>query len=223
MASPGWCQAQRLATAEPACPDRDEMSTLLRRLSSSLRAIGSKFSRSDECRIIIVGLDNSGKTTIINFLKNRRDEDDTDVVPTVGYSVETFRHKSLTMTVHDMSGQGKYRNLWEKQYSQIHGVVFVIDSTDRMRLCVARDELEMLRDHAALRSESIPILFLANKRDDPNHITPAECVLELGLEAIAERPWFIVGTNAKTGDGLEEAFDWLADNLVEKTVEEKHK
>jgi ADP-ribosylation factor-like protein 6 len=65
--------------------------------------------------VLCVGLDNSGKTTIINRLKPDRAQT-TDIVPTVGFTVEKFETQNLAFTVFDMSGQGRYRNLWEHYY-----------------------------------------------------------------------------------------------------------
>ena len=66
-----------------------------------------------------------GKTTIINHLKpaeSKRHE----IVPTVGFSVEQFSTKALKFQVFDMSGQGRYRTLWEHYYKDCHGIIFVI-------------------------------------------------------------------------------------------------
>lgn len=196
---------------------------MLRRLSSSLRSLTRKFSKSEECNVVIVGLDNAGKSTIINAIKMGKEStaDREEVAPTVGFRVETLSRSSLNITVFDMSGQDKYRNLWEKHFSQVHGVIFVVDSSDRMRMCVARDELEMILENTTMKDSDIPMLFLANKMDAPDHVSAAECVSQLGLEGIQERPWFIVSTNALTGEGLDEAFDWLADNVVALSAEEK--
>ena len=62
-----------------------------------------------------------------------------------------------------MSGQGRYRSLWEHYYSDVEAIIFVIDSTDRIRICVAREELEQLLDHGQIRDTMAPILFFANK------------------------------------------------------------
>ena len=43
-----------------------------------------------------------------------------------------------------MSGQGRYRNLWEHYYKEAQAIVFVIDCSDKIRMCVAKDELEIL-------------------------------------------------------------------------------
>ena len=87
-----------------------------------------------------------GKSTLINYMKPegyKRQE----IVPTIGYSVEQFSVGRINFTVFDMSGQGKSRALWEHYYRDAHAVIFVVDSTDRLRMEVAREELNNLLQH----------------------------------------------------------------------------
>merc|ERR1719247_3996804 len=134
------------------------------------RLFGQITPGKNKVRILCVGLDNSGKSTIINWLKPKKAMS-TDVVPTVGFSVEEFTKNGLAFTVFDMSGQGRYRNLWEHYYKEVGGIIFCIDSTDLIRMCVAKDELEALIAHAELNS--VPVVFFANKMDLPCAATPA--------------------------------------------------
>eukprot|EP00441_Pelagodinium_beii_P015063 CAMPEP_0197673088 /NCGR_PEP_ID=MMETSP1338-20131121/80329_1 /TAXON_ID=43686 ORGANISM="Pelagodinium beii, Strain RCC1491" /NCGR_SAMPLE_ID=MMETSP1338 /ASSEMBLY_ACC=CAM_ASM_000754 /LENGTH=124 /DNA_ID=CAMNT_0043253293 /DNA_START=69 /DNA_END=439 /DNA_ORIENTATION=- len=108
-----------------------------------------------ECAIIVVGLDNSGKSTLLNYLKPKK-ASSYEVVPTVGFSVEQFGKSGLQFTAFDMSGQGRYRSLWEKYYTDVQAIIFVVDSTDRIRMCVAKDELTQMLDHADLKTANIP-------------------------------------------------------------------
>lgn len=169
---------------------------MFRRLSSSLRFLSAKMQGTEECNIVIVGLDNGGKSTVINYLQSCKDAQAPsgaeEVAPTVGFRVETFKRNNLNFTAFDMSGQGKYRNLWEKQYTEVHGIIFVIDSSDKLRMAVARDELEMLLANDTVKSRSIPILFMANKKDREGAASPAECVKLLALEDIQQRAWSIM-------------------------------
>ena len=73
--------------------------------------------------------------------------------------------RNVGFTAFDMSGQGRYRNLWEHYYKECQGIVFVVDSSDKLRMVVAKDELDMLLQHPDIRSRKIPILFFANKMD----------------------------------------------------------
>jgi GTPase SAR1 family protein len=86
-----------------------------------------------------------------------------EVTPTVGFTIEEFSKNNISFTVYDMSGQGRYRSLWEYYYSDVQAIIYVLDSTDRIRMCVAKEELEILLNHAEIKPVRIPVLFFANK------------------------------------------------------------
>ena len=110
-------------------------------------------------------------------------------MPTVGFAVETFTKDNLGFTVFDMSGQGRYRNLWEHYYPECAGIIFCIDSTDKIRMCVAKDELESMLAEKNIKERSVPILFFANKMDLPTAESPVNCVQQLSLDKITDKPW----------------------------------
>jgi ADP-ribosylation factor-like protein 6 len=144
-----------------------------------------------EANILVVGLDNSGKTTIMNHFKPP-EEKTSEIVPTVGFNVEKFKIKNLTFTAFDMSGQGRYRNLWEHYYKGVQGIIFVIDSSDSLRLVVAKDELEMMLKHSDIASKpTIPILFFANKMDLKESLSSVRISQTLGLDQLKNKAWNI--------------------------------
>merc|ERR1712023_397576 len=108
--------------------------------------------------------DNSGKTTIINHIKPKQLQS-TEMTPTVGFSVEEFAKDNIQFTIFDMSGQSRYRSLWEHYYRDVQAIVYVLDSTDKIRMAVAKDELEQLLTHKDIAGREVPILFYANKMD----------------------------------------------------------
>ncbi|KAJ3035455.1 ADP-ribosylation factor-like protein 6 [Rhizophlyctis rosea] len=164
--------------------------------------------------ILCIGLDNSGKSTIINHFKFEKIPA-TEIIPTVGFTVDHFTtaKSRLQFTVFDMSGQGRYRDLWAAYYPDADAIIFVVDVADRVRVCVARDELEGCLGHRVLKAKKIPILFYANKMDLEGGMTPTECANAMGLENIKDRNWNIVACNALTGEGLDEGVDWLAGQI----------
>ncbi len=97
--------------------------------------MGGSFGKK-KSKIIIVGLDNSGKSTMINMLKPKKYAE-VEIAATVGFKVETFSKSKIDFTVFDMSGQSKYRSLWEQYYEEAEAIIFVIDSADRLRIKVA--------------------------------------------------------------------------------------
>ncbi|CAG0899108.1 unnamed protein product [Darwinula stevensoni] len=139
--------------------------------------------KKKECRVVVVGLDNSGKTTILNHFKPTEAKD-TLIVPTIGFAVEQFKYKNVVFSAWDMSGQSRYRNLWEQYYRDCQGIIFVIDSADSLRLVVAKDELDMLLEHENIQARHIPILLFANKMDLKDAMSPLEISRSLELSKL---------------------------------------
>eukprot|EP00921_Rhytidocystis_pertsovi_P004744 GHVQ01008237.1.p1 GENE.GHVQ01008237.1~~GHVQ01008237.1.p1 ORF type:complete len:184 (-),score=21.76 GHVQ01008237.1:25-576(-) len=162
-----------------------------------------------EMRILMVGLDAAGKTTILYKLKLG---EVVTTIPTIGFNVETVEYKNISFTVWDVGGQDKIRPLWRHYYQNTHGLIFVIDSNDRDRIEDAKEELQRMLNEDELRDAVL--LVFANKQDLPNAMTAAEITEKLGLHGIRNRNWFIQSTCATSGDGLYEGLDWLSRSLA---------
>merc|ERR1712232_555188 len=114
----------------------------------------------------------------------------------------------------DMSGQSRYRNLWEHYYRDVEGIIVVVDATDKLRFAVAKDELDLMLSDQQVQERKIPILFLANKIDLESSATAADEVKQaLKLNQITDRPWHIAPTDALKGEGVEAALKWLATSM----------
>merc|ERR1711988_1305342 len=156
-------------------------------------------------RILMVGLDAAGKTTLL--YKFRLGEVVT-TIPTIGFNVETVEYKNINFTVWDIGGQDKIRKLWRYYYQGTQGLIFVLDSNDRDRIEDAREELAKMLMEEEMRDAVL--LVFANKQDLPNAMTAAEVTEKLGLYSMRNRQWFMQSTCASTGDGLHEGLDWLS-------------
>ena len=165
-----------------------------------------------EVNVLVVGLESSGKTTVMNHFKPRSLKVQ-EIVPTIGFNVEKFDLKNLKITAFDMSGQGRYRNLWEHYYQGVEAVLFVLDSSDSLRMVVAKDELETMLRHPDFQGKSVPFLFLANKTDLPEAMPVSRILQVLSLDGL-RHPWHLLPSNAVTGEGLEEGISWLTEQLM---------
>jgi ADP-ribosylation factor protein 1 len=171
--------------------------------------IWERMVSKQDMRILMVGLDAAGKTTILFKLKLG---EVVTTVPTIGFNVETVEYKNISFTVWDVGGQDKIRPLWRHYYQNTQGVIFVVDSNDRDRVGEARDELHRMLNEDELR-EAVLLVF-ANKQDLPNAMNAAEITDKLGLHSLRQRGWYIQSTCATTGDGLYEGLDWLSNSLA---------
>ncbi|KAJ4964131.1 hypothetical protein NE237_024070 [Protea cynaroides] len=164
-----------------------------------------------EMRILMVGLDAAGKTTILYKLKLG---EIVTTIPTIGFNVETVEYKNVSFTVWDVGGQDKIRPLWRHYFQNTQGLIFVVDSNDKERILEARDELHRMLSEDELRGATL--LVFANKQDLPNAMTVSEITDKLGLHSLRQRRWYIQSTCATSGQGLYEGLDWLSNNISGK-------
>eukprot|EP01091_Cochliopodium_minus_P000643 TRINITY_DN10562_c0_g1_i1.p1 TRINITY_DN10562_c0_g1~~TRINITY_DN10562_c0_g1_i1.p1 ORF type:complete len:175 (+),score=50.05 TRINITY_DN10562_c0_g1_i1:280-804(+) len=165
------------------------------------------FSKKKEMRIVMLGLDNAGKTTILYKLKLG---DVISTIPTVGFNVETLQYRKIEFTVWDIGGQDRIRCLWRHYFKNAQGIIFVIDSNDRERMEECALELGKLMKEGDLKEAKL--LVFANKQDMPNALTLSEISNKLNLSSLKNK-WFIQSSCAKSGDGLYEGLDWLSNAL----------
>lgn len=171
---------------------------------SQLKGLLENLSKS-EARILMLGLDAAGKTTILYKLKLN---ETVSSIPTIGFNVETVTPvKNVTFTVWDVGGQDKIRPLWKHYFHNTEGLVYVVDSADKERFLEAKDELYWILDSEEMRG--VPIMVLANKQDLPNAHKTSELAHKLGLTQIRSHPWYIQATCAVNGDGLLDAMSEL--------------
>ncbi|KAF8403481.1 hypothetical protein HHK36_011585 [Tetracentron sinense] len=154
------------------------------RMGLSFTKLFSSLFAKREMRILMVGLDAAGKTTILYKLKLG---EIVTTIPTIGFNVETVEYKNISFTVWDVGGQDKIRPLWRHYFQNTQGLVFVVDSNDRDRVVEARDELHRILNEDELRDAVL--LVFANKQDLPNAMNAAEITEKLGLHSLRQRHW----------------------------------
>ena len=159
-------------------------------------------------RILMLGLDAAGKTTVLYSLKLG---EVVQSIPTIGFNVENVSYKNIEFQVWDIGGQDRLRRLWKHYYKNANGIIFVVDSTDKARLDTAKEELHKLLEEEELKDAKL--LVLANKQDLPGAATSSDIANTMGLVEHKNHKWFVQACSATKGDGIYEGLDWLCTAL----------
>lgn len=160
-------------------------------------------------KILLLGLDNSGKTLILEKLKLKEPE---LVIPTLCLLIEKIIYENIEIISFDLSGGDKIRKLWNHYYLNTNCLIFVIDSRDRERLENSRDELFRLLECVDLK-DCKSILILANKQDEKDAMDLIEIRKGLNISEFTDREIFIQSCSAVKEEGLFEGFQWVRDHL----------
>ena len=172
----------------------------------------SKFSKSKYKSIHLMGFSSSGKESILNHFK---DYIIVNKSRTTGFYFDYIDYKGMHFTV--------YRNMPEYQYKPGHikitshdmdGLVFVIDSSDDIRIEDAIEELQKLLTYEELKK--VVFLIMANKQDIKGVISPDQNKKMLTMELLQERKCLVQGCSAITGEGVKEGFDWMVNTFLNK-------
>mmetsp|Transcript_182 Transcript_182/g.592 ORF Transcript_182/g.592 Transcript_182/m.592 type:complete len:181 (-) Transcript_182:97-639(-) len=164
-----------------------------------------------EARILVLGLDNAGKTTILYRLQVG---EVVSTIPTIGFNVETVTFENIKLQVWDLGGQTSIRPYWRCYYPNTQAIIYVVDSSDVERIGTSKQEF-----HAILEEEELKnavILIYANKQDLPGALDEAAVSEGLGLSSIKNRQWAIFKSSAVKGEGLNEGLQWLCNTLKSK-------
>jgi len=164
-----------------------------------------------EMRILMLGLDNAGKTTILYRLQVG---EVVTTIPTIGFNVEQVTYKNLTFQVWDLGGQTSIRPYWRCYYANTDAIIYVVDSADRDRLSTSKQELVSMLSEEELKNSILVVL--ANKQDMEGALTVTEIHQALGLDQIKNRTFQIFKTSALKGEGLDPAMQFLSDALAKR-------
>lgn len=162
------------------------------------------FPRKRNLILAMLGLDGTGKTTILYQLKF---SDAITTIPTIGFNIENVVFKNIEYTIWDIGGQDKIRNLWKHYLNNVSGLIYVIDSSDRDRIREAADEMyKILYDIDMFKK---PILILANKQDITHSMCPSEVIQQMNLFTLKSHNWNVRACCGLNGEGLYQGLDWM--------------
>ncbi|NWH57384.1 ARL11 protein, partial [Geococcyx californianus] len=169
----------------------------------------SKGRYERDARVVMLGLDFAGKSTLLYKLKSGQA---VETCPTVGFNVESLQTPCrVSFTLWDVGGQDSLRASWHDYLEDMNALIFVLDSTDVARLPEAAATLEEVLSHPNMAD--VPVLLLANKQDMLGALTPTELRERLQQGWLARHRWVLRGCSAHTGEGLQEALAVLGELL----------
>ncbi|KAJ2897976.1 ARF/SAR superfamily [Zalerion maritima] len=163
--------------------------------------------KDKELRILMLGLDNAGKTTIVKKVMN---EDVNSVSPTLGFIIKTIDYEGYKLNIWDVGGQKTLRSYWRNYFEKTDALIWVVDATDRLRMEDCRNELHGLLQEERLSGASL--LAFANKMDVPGGMDEKEIMEALELKSIRTHRWHILPCSAMTGENLREGLQWVVED-----------
>jgi ADP-ribosylation factor related protein 1 len=170
------------------------------------------FSKT-EFHVLILGIDKSGKTTLLEKLKSQYSKIEglppDRIVPTVGLNIGRIEASNTKLVFWDLGGQSGLRSIWEKYYEEAHAVIYVVDAACTSRFEETKSALEKVLRHEDL--QGAPLLILANKQDLAEALSAEELARYLDLKRLDERACTFEAVSAHDGMGIKESVDWLVE------------
>lgn len=171
------------------------------------------FRRRVPVKVLFAGLDSAGKTTILHKLKLGPTKADAMVttMPTLSFNAEVLDYKRMHFGLWDVGGQDNLRPFWRHHYTGTQAVIYIVDSNDEERISKSAEELHAMMADRELRFACL--LVLANKSDLPYAVSAADIKRRMHLDELRHVNWHLIRTCARTGQGLEDALEWLHSNV----------
>lgn len=168
--------------------------------------------------VLILGLDNSGKSTFLehskcNFNKTYRRIDLNRIASTVGLNVGKIETNNVILNFWDLGGQRELRSLWDSYFSEAHGIIWVVDSSDRNRMNESVESFKNIIMNRFL--DDLPLLLVINKQDLPSAMRPDEVMnaFRENLDMIGTRRFLPLPVSALVGNGIDESIRWIAEQV----------
>ncbi|KAI9220581.1 P-loop containing nucleoside triphosphate hydrolase protein [Blastocladiella britannica] len=158
-----------------------------------------------EMEVTLVGLQASGKSTLVNVIASGEFTEDT--IPTLGFNMKKVTKGKVTIKLWDVGGQPRFRSMWERYCRNVNAIVFVVDSADHSKLEAAKQELRGLLERPTLTT--VPLLVLGNKNDLPGALTVEGVIDALELKSYSQREIACYSVSAKNSVNIDITLQWL--------------
>ena len=166
-----------------------------------------------EIKILFIGLDGAGKTSIITKLKTMETGELIEIFPTAFINCSRVTVNNRQYNCIEVSGLKRYRKVWKNFYNEVDGIIFVIDGTDVGRMHVIKSLIQDLDNNL---EKNIPVVFMVNKQDiiDKSlNVEQVKNIIEIDRMA-TDFNWHIVKSVSYTGEGINEAFDYIQTEVI---------
>merc|ERR1711871_937626 len=160
---------------------------------------------TQEMELTLVGLQNAGKTTLVNVVATGGYSE--DMIPTVGFNMRKVTKGKVNIKLWDLGGQPRFRSMWERYCRGVNAIIYVVDSADHENVEASGRELEDLLKKPAL--SGIPVLVLGNKNDLPGALNTDELVEHMGLRSIQDREVAVYSISAKNQTNIDITLQWI--------------
>lgn len=153
--------------------------------------------KSSDYKILLLGLEGSGKTTLFDRLKYN------EVYvryPTIGFIADTVIINSLNVVIWDFGGHDKIMKLWYNYFDHTDLVIIVVDASDNEQNEEIKNIFNMLQHYLP----GVIIMILLNKCDLPNAITTNDFILNIGLDKFNLKISKIIRTSLVNGAEMKE-------------------
>ncbi|XP_054698111.1 ADP-ribosylation factor-like protein 3 isoform X1 [Grus americana] len=198
----GALQQPGTPQGSPSTPQPQGLLSIIQRL---------KGSPEQELRIVLLGLDNAGKTTLLKHLAS---EEVSTIMPTQGFNIKSVHSHGFKLNVWDIGGQRSIRPYWRKYLGSTDLLIYVIDSADQKRFEETGQELAELTEEESLMG--VPLLVFANKQDLVTAAPAAEIAEGLSLHTYRDREWQIQACSALSGEGVQDGMNWISSQIMNR-------
>ncbi|CAL1546629.1 unnamed protein product [Lymnaea stagnalis] len=177
----------------------------------------------DQYFVLILGLDNAGKTTFLEqtktkFNRNYQGMNLAKITSTVGLNIGKIDVGTSRLNFWDLGGQEELQSLWDKYYVESHAVIYIVDSSDRERVEESKEAFEKMVMNDNLTG--VPLMLLANKQDLDGclKVTEVKTIFNSPLQAMGQRESWVQAVSALKGDGVQEGINWLVEAIKRNSI-----